>query len=340
MSYHLENISKNFGEIMALDNVNLEVNEGECLGIIGQSGAGKTTLLKILAGLTKASFGKLFYSKTQVTASNVLKLRQEATMIFQTPVFLKGDVQTNLAYGLRIKRIPEDIIKESIKEGLEKVRLAGYEERNAHTLSGGEQQRVALARALILDPKILLLDEPTSNLDLANAKVISRVIEDAAKDRTLILSTHDLEMIRTLTSRTVYIDKGKVTEEGVPTELLSITRLTENLFTGNSTMKAGLANVTIGDIIVKVATERIGITTIHVKPEDIIISVESVTTSARNQFMGNIIGVEDHDGSVMLKVDVGHVFAVHITKNTFKEMNLNIGKKVYISFKATSVLIL
>jgi molybdopterin-binding protein len=340
MNFDLENVSKFYGAIKALDNVNLKVYEEECLGIIGQSGAGKTTLLKILAGLTKPTIGKLFYSKTPVTSSNVQKLRQEVTLIFQTPVFLKGDVFTNLAYGLRIRKIPETVITERIKKVLKKVRLAGYENRLARTLSGGEQQRVALARSLILDPRILLLDEPTSNLDSANAKVISRIIEEESKERTLVISTHDLEMIRKLTSRTVYMENGKVSEEGVPTELLSITRLTENLFIGDSAMRDGLANVAIGEIVVKVAAERVGTTTIHVKPEDIIVSEKRVTTSARNQFKGRIIGVEDQNGSVILKVDVGQVFVVHITRNTFKEMNLNIGKEVYISFKATSIIIL
>jgi molybdopterin-binding protein len=340
MSFNLENISKIYGTIKALDNVNLEIHGGECLGIIGQSGSGKTTLLRILAGLTEPTKGKLYFSRNQVTSWNVHKLRQDVTMIFQKPVFLKGDVYTNLAYGLRIRDIPESVIEDRIKEGLEKVRLMGYENRIARTLSGGEQQRVALARALILDPEILLLDEPTSNLDSANAKVISRIIEEESMDRTLVLSTHDLEMIRILTSRTVYMENGKVVEEGIPTELLSIARLTENLFTGDSVMVDGLANVTVGDIVVKVAAQRTGSTTIHVKPDDIIISQKQVATSARNQFKGKIVGVEDQNGSVMIKVDAGQIFVVHITRNTFKEMELNIGKDVYISFKATSIIIL
>ena len=155
-----------------------------------------------------------------------------------------------------------------------------------------------------------------------------------------MLSTHDLDMIRSLTSRTVYMDKGVVTEEGAPKEIMSITRLTENIFTGTSTMVDGVANVVVGDTVIRVAAERTGRVTLHVKPEDIIVSEEKIATSARNQFRGTVVGVEDHDGTVILRVDAGQVFAVHVTRSSFTEMSLNLGKQVYISFKATSVLVL
>jgi len=101
-----------------------------------------------------------------------------------------------------------------------------------------------------------------------------------------------------------------------------------------------VANVDVGGTVIRVAAERTGRTTIHVKPEDIIVSEGRVVTSARNQFRGTIVGVEDHDGTVVLRVEAGQVFAVHVTKNSFREMSLNIGKEVYISFKATAVLVL
>jgi len=131
-----------------------------------------------------------------------------------------------------------------------------------------------------------------------------------------------------------------VTEVGAPTEIVSITRLTENLFTGTSTMMNGVAQVAVGDTVIRVAAERTGRVTVHVKPEDIIVSEERISTSARNQFRGTVVGVEDHDGTVVLRVDAGQVFAVHITRSSFREMGLNLGKEVYISFKATAVLVL
>ena len=339
-AYSLRDVSKVFGLVRALDSVSLEVAEGECLGVIGQSGAGKTTLLRILAGLEEPTSGSVLFRGEPHTAARALELRRRATMIFQSPLFLKGDVYTNIAYGLRLRGTPDDIIKEKVDEGLDRVRLPSYSGRDARKLSGGEQQRVALARALVLDPAVLLLDEPTSNLDSVNAKVVSAVIEEEAEGRTVVVSTHDLDLIRRLTTRTVHMDGGRVTEVGAPTEIVSITRLTENLFTGTSTMADGVAQVAVGDTVIRVAAERTGRVTVHVKPEDIIVSEERISTSARNQFRGTVVGVEDHDGTVVLRVDAGQVFAVHVTRSSFREMGLNLGKQVYISFKATAVLVL
>jgi tungstate transport system ATP-binding protein len=336
----LESVGRSYGAVRALDAVNLDVEEGECLGVIGQSGAGKTTLLKVLAGLEAPTVGSVSFRGEPLTASRMPEMRREATMIFQSPLFLKGDVYTNMAYGLRLRGTPEDAIKDKVQEGLERVRLPGYGDRDARKLSGGEQQRVALARALVLDPRVLLLDEPTSNLDPANARVVSAIIEEEARGRTVVVSTHDLDLIRRLTTRTVHLDGGRVTEIGRPTEIVSTTMLTENLFTGMSTMVDGVANVDVGGAVIRVAAERTGRTTIHVKPEDIIVSGERISTSARNQFRGTVVGVEDHDGTVILRVDAGQVFAVHVTRNSFREMGLNIGREVYISFKATAVLVL
>jgi tungstate transport system ATP-binding protein len=338
--YKLESVGRRYGAVKALDSVNLDVAEGECLGVIGQSGSGKTTLLKILAGLEAPTTGSITFRGEPITASRMPELRRGVTMIFQSPLFLKGDVYTNMAYGLRLRGTPDDAIKEKVDEGLERVRLPGYGGRDARKLSGGEQQRVALARALVLDPEVLLLDEPTSNLDAPNSKVVSAIIEEEAKGRTVVVSTHDLNLIRSLTTRTVHLDGGNVTEIGRPTEIVSITRLTENLFTGTSTMVDGVANVDVGGTVIRVAAERTGRVTLHVKPEDIIVSGERISTSARNQFRGTVVGVEDHDGTVVLRVDAGQVFAVHVTRGSFREMGLNIGREVYISFKATAVLVL
>jgi molybdopterin-binding protein len=338
--YSLRDVSKAYGGIKALDSVSLDVAEGECLGVIGQSGAGKTTLLRILAGLEEPTSGTVSFRGAPFSASSATEVRRKATMIFQSALFLKGDVYTNIAYGLRLRGTPDDEIKSKVEEYLERVRLPGYGPRDARKLSGGEQQRIALARALVLNPEVLLLDEPTSNLDPANAKTVSSIIEEEAKGRTVVVSTHDLDLIKRLTTRTVHFEGGRVTEVGAPTEIVSITRLTENLFTGTSTMVDGVAQVTVGGTVIRVAAERTGRVTVHVKPEDIIVSEDRISTSARNQFRGTIVGVEDHDGTVILRIDAGQVFAVHVTRNSFREMGLNIGKEVYISFKATAVLVL
>jgi molybdopterin-binding protein len=338
--YDLTKVSKSYGDVKALDEVSLVIGEGETLGVVGQSGAGKTTLLRILSGLEEPTNGSIAFRGSGLDASTRLSLRRCATMIFQTPLFLRGDVYTNIAYGLRLRKTPDDKVRMLVTEALDRVRLGGYEDRPARRLSGGEQQRVALARALVLNPDVLLIDEPTSNLDMANAKVISAIIEDEKQGRTVVVSTHDLDLIKRLTDRTVFIEGGRVTEEGAPGELVSITRLSENLFTGVSRVVEGVAQVDVGNVVVRAAVDRTGRATIHVKPEDIIVSLDRIETSARNQFEGTIVGVESLNNLVLLRVDVGETFTVQVTNRSFKEMGLNVGRRVYISFKASSVIVL
>ncbi len=338
--YELNKVSKSYGDIQALDDVSLFIEEGETLGVVGQSGAGKTTLLRILSGLEEPTSGSVVFKSSMLDVPTRLSLRRCATMIFQTPLFLRGDVFTNIAYGLRLRKTPEDEVTVLVAEALDRVRLGGYEGRLARRLSGGEQQRVALARALVLDPEVLLVDEPTSNLDVANAKVISAIIEEEKQGRTVVVSTHDLELIKRLTDRTVFIEGGQVTEEGVPSELVSITRLSENLFTGVSRVVEGVAQVDVGNVVVRAAVDRTGRATIHVKPEDIIVSLGRIETSARNQFEGTVVGVESLNNLVLLRVDAGETFTVQVTNRSFKEMGLNVGRRVFISFKASSVIVL
>jgi molybdopterin-binding protein len=338
--YDLDRVSKHYGDVRALHDVSIAIEEGENLGVVGQSGAGKTTLLRIFSGLEEPTEGSISFRGSRLDASTRLSLRRCATMIFQSPLFLRGDVFTNVAYGLRLRNTPDDEVKALVAEALERVRLGGYEERTARRLSGGEQQRVALARALVLDPEVLLIDEPTSNLDAANAKVISAIIEDERRGRTVVVSTHDLDLIKRLTDRTVFIEGGRVTEDGAPSELVSITRLSENVFTGVSRVVEGVAQVDVGNVVVRAAVDRTGRATIHVKPEDIIVSLDRIETSARNQFEGTVVGVESLNNLVLLRIDVGETFTVQVTNRSFREMGLNVGRRVYISFKASSVIVL
>lgn len=275
-----------------------------------------------------------------MTKENINELRKKVTMIFQSPLFLKGDVATNLSYGLRLRKASEQEISARTRDVLEKVRLGGYETREARKLSGGEQQRVALARALMVDPEVLLLDEPVSNLDQTNAKVISDIITEEAQQRNVIISTHNFSQLRRLTEVTVRFENGRVTEYGSTGEVVSLSNISENVFTGYASLEEGVYRVDTGKIILSSTSSNEGRTVIHVRPQDIILSKESVETSARNQFKGVVSSAEEHGTVMWLKIDVGEVFTVQITKKSFFEMGLNVGSELYISFKASSVIVL
>jgi molybdate/tungstate transport system ATP-binding protein len=294
-----------------------------------------------LAGLELSTTGKLAFRDIDVRSNNLGLLRRKATMLFQTPLFLRGDVYSNVAYGLRIRDMPEKEIGERVAEALREVRLEGFEGRDARALSGGEQQRVAMARALVLDPEVLLLDEPTSNLDPANSSVMGEIIGEESRKRLVILATHDYDQIKRLASRTIYLENGRVKEVGATEEFFSISRLEDNVFTGSSRAVEGVTYVDIGKgVEVVAAFSQEGKITIHVRPEDIILSRSPIESSARNSLEGAIVGLEEIGSIVRLKVNVGRVFTVQITRKSFAEMGLNVGQEIYITFKASSVQLL
>ena len=337
--YSLKGVTKNYANVEALKGIDLDINE-ELLGIIGHSGVGKTTLLKILAGLEQPTSGIIKYKDQQIDESNTPLLRKSVTMIFQSPLFLRGDIFTNVAYGLRLRKLPEPVIKERVEHALEAVRLPGLTDRDARMLSGGEQQRVALARALVLDPEVLLLDEPTSNLDPGNASIINDILREQSERRVIVIATHDLPQVSRLADRVLFLKDGVISEEGAPDEMEAITRYTENIFPGISRRVEGVSTIKVNDLEIKFTEPVEGRVSIHVRPQDIILSNGWIETSARNQFRGPIVGVEEKNGVVMISVDVGAVFRAQITRKSFNEMGLSLGKEVNISFKASSVILL
>ena len=336
--YRLEAVGRRYGAKEALSDINLGVEDGSILGVIGQSGAGKTTLLKILAGLEPPSSGKLLYRGETVDTHRAATLRREATMIFQAALFLRGDVASNVAYGLQLREVPEGEIESRVRDALERVRLTGFESKDARKLSGGEQQRLAFARALVLDPKVLLLDEPTSNLDSANASIISDIIAEEAGRRLVVVATHDYGQVRRLAGRVIQLEGGKMIGEGETGTLFADPRFAENVFSGTSKIVQGVAQVEVGGgIIIHAAFNREGRVAVRISPEDIILSKQFIETSARNEYKGRIVAVEELCSIIRLKVDAGRIFTVQITRRSLVEMGLNVGSEVYMSFKASSV---
>lgn len=217
--YRFDNVSKKYGKIVALENLSISIREGP-VAVLGYSGAGKTTLLKLLAGLEMPSVGTIRFKDAEVNGRNIRSLRRVVTMLFQEPLFFDRNVLENVTYGLRIREVSKNEAVERAKKTLACVRLTGFENRKATKLSGGEQQRVALARALVLEPEVLLLDEPTSNLDPANTRVILEVIREVAKKGLVIIATHSFLHVKTLTKYAIYLEKGRVVETGTSNDLL------------------------------------------------------------------------------------------------------------------------
>lgn len=305
--------------------------------MVGESGAGKTTLLRLLAGLDLPTAGTFQWRGRAVDKAVAAQLRKQATMIFQHPLFIRGSVHDNVAYGLRLRNTPEAEISRRVTETLAKVRLTGFEARDARRISGGEQQRVSLARALVLDPKVLILDEPTANLDSENASIISDIIAGEAGARSVIVASHDLARVGRLAGRVIQLEAGKIVAEG-GVEVLASNRFGSNVFSGMGRMVNGEADVDVGGgVTIACAVGHEGRVAVRVRPEDIIVSKAPVETSARNSYSGRIVGIEESGSIIRLRIDAGRVFTAHITRRTLTEMGLNIGSEVYISFKASAV---
>lgn len=215
----LNGIDKNYKDLKALSSVNLEVNGGKTVVLIGVNGAGKTTLMRTIAGLEEPTAGTILFNNQTV---NSRQLRKISTMVFQSTAVFNRSVYDNVAFGLRVRGEDEQEIKEKVKQALRLVGLANFEKRRARKISGGEQQRMALARAFLFDPQILLLDEPTSNLDPNSAMIIERaIISRKREDEIVIIATHNLAQAKRLADEVIHIYNGKVVERSAPEEFFN-----------------------------------------------------------------------------------------------------------------------
>ncbi|WP_374444033.1 ABC transporter ATP-binding protein [Stella sp.] len=216
----LRRLAKRFGAVTAVDDVDLEVREGELVALLGPSGCGKTTTLRMIAGFIAASSGRILIGDQDVT--DLPPYRRNTGMVFQGyALFPHMTVNQNVAFGLEMRKVPKAEIAPRVAEALRLVQLGHLGERMPRQLSGGQQQRVALARALVVRPEVFLLDEPLSNLDAKlrlSVRVEIRQLQQSL-GLTTVFVTHDQEEALTLADRLVVMSQGKVQQIGSPAEL-------------------------------------------------------------------------------------------------------------------------
>ena len=220
MYLSLKNISKKYKDKEILKNISFDIKEGELICILGPSGCGKTTLLNIIGGFVSDFSGDVLLSDENI--NNIPPEKREIATVFQSyGLFTHKNVIDNVSYGLKLLKIDKNMREKRAKEMLEKVGLAGYEKKKIKELSGGEQQRVAIARSMVLNPKLLLLDEPLSNLDVHLRDVMRKEIKRIQKQFgvTMIIVTHDQEDAFKLADRVIVINEGHIEQIGTPEEL-------------------------------------------------------------------------------------------------------------------------
>lgn len=216
----VQNLSKNFGEVKALDRVNLRVRKGELFFLLGPSGCGKTTLLRHIAGFYTPEEGRILFDDEDVT--QVPPHKRNTGMMFQSyALWPHLTVARNVAFGLEERRVPRAEIKERVARALADVRMEEYGGRKIAQLSGGQQQRIALARALVIRPRCLLLDEPLSNLDAKLRLEMRSEIRRICKEfgLTAIYVTHDQKEALSISDRMAILENGRIAQVGTPEEV-------------------------------------------------------------------------------------------------------------------------
>ncbi len=331
--FKVRNLKKVYNNKIVLDVDNLNFQEGKIYAIVGPNGSGKTTLLNILNLLEKPDEGQIFFYDQEITNksnSDTLEIRRKITLVNQDPFLFHSTVYDNIAYGLKIRSIPPKVQKSRIRSALNIVGLSGFKDRKANQLSGGEAQRVVIARALVIEPEILFLDEPTTSIDQKHIDVVERVIKKIKKEikTTVIFTTHDLSQAYRLADEVISLLDGKI-----------IKQVPENLLRGEIIEEEDNLKwfKTAGNIKFAIVSEKVGLAYISIDPRDIILSYEPFQSSARNSFLGKITKIIEQNHLVKLEIDIGIPLVVIITRESFVKMNLNLGSKVYSTFKASAV---
>ncbi|MEX0984309.1 MAG: ABC transporter ATP-binding protein [Actinomycetota bacterium] len=274
----LEGVVKRFGDVVAVDGVDLEVAEGEFFSMLGPSGSGKTTCLRMIAGFEQPTAGRILLGGADVGA--LPPYERDVNTVFQDyALFPHMSVLDNVGYGLRVRKVSRVKRHERALEALRLVQLEGFEQRKPAALSGGQRQRVALARALIMRPKVLLLDEPLGALDLKLRQAMQVELKDIQRSvgLTFIYVTHDQEEALTMSDRLAVFNAGRIEQVGSPAEVY------EQPASGFVAGFVGVSNVLSGDAATAVAGSSHAITIrpekIHVEPEEITASGDTVVVT-------------------------------------------------------------
>ena len=341
-----ENITKKFNQTTAVDNVSCKFEAGTLTTLLGPSGCGKTTSLRIIAGLERATSGKILVDDEDVTLLPATD--RNVSMVFQSyALFPHMSVIENVSYGLKMINIEKkDYIEKSL-ETLKLVNLEGYENRMPSELSGGQQQRVAVARAIVLEPKVLLFDEPLSNLD---AKLRRQVREDIREIQqklgvTTIYVTHDQEEALAISDKVIVMNNAVIAQEGSPKNLYNFpkNRFVANFIGDANVVEAKINNKNSNSYDLKIAEMNIkvnsdieldGDVSIALRPEKIFINREKnencIHATIKNaSFVGNSY-------QYILNSEAGKLYVVSgETNNIFK-----VGEKVFLSINDQDVIIL
>jgi ABC-type Fe3+/spermidine/putrescine transport system ATPase subunit len=355
MNIKLEDIVKRFGTLEAVSHVSLDIQDGELFTLLGPSGCGKTTILRLIGGFHKPDHGEIYFEGKPV--SPLPPYERNIGMVFQNyALWPHMTIVDNITYGLKLKKMSRSEIRGKVSHVLKLVNLTGLEKRYPGQLSGGQQQRVALARALVLNPDVLLLDEPLSNLDAKIRIQVRAEIRKLQKELgiTTIYVTHDQEEALTLSDRIAVIDHGKLQQLGTPRDLYE---RPENPFVAdfigiNNLIKGEVQEINTSNKWVMAKTVAGNFCfpdrnrfkpgdrcVVSVRPEAASISKSPKVEEGYNQIAGSVSFAYYMGNNIRYDVEAGKglLFKVDVQESWEHEV-LPIGEKVYVRFPIKTTL--
>ena len=343
----LENVSKSFGKVEVIKNISLDIYKGEFLTLLGPSGCGKTTILRMISGLDDVTKGKVYIDNKDVT--NVDATKREVNTIFQNlALFPKMTVKENIGFGLKMKKVNKEEIEKRVTDVIKLVKLNGFENRYPSELSGGQQQRVAIARSIIMNPKVLLLDESLCSLDLKLKKSMQIELKRLNKKLgiTFIYVTHAQDEALSMSDRIAIINKGVIEQLDTPS---NIYKNPKTIFVADFIGEANIINakvLEVNDNKMKVSMLQNHIIEINntdnfnvgddlklvIRPEDVKISKSELI----NSIEGIICDTTYSGDSTKLLVDIPGIIDIKVSINNDTKFNDN--DKVYIKFDTNTVI--
>ncbi|MDO8303397.1 MAG: ATP-binding cassette domain-containing protein [Sedimentisphaerales bacterium] len=339
----LKSLTKKLGSFV-LSGVSMHIGEGEYFVLLGPTGVGKSILIEIIAGLIQPDEGRILWNNKDITFEPP-QTRGFAVVYQEYALFPHLTVEQNIAYGLTAAHVAAEKIKDRVKSIAGLLHIQDLLIRRPSTLSGGQQQQVALARGLIVEPKLLLLDEPLSSLDVRTKSRLQKELKRINKELNISILhvTHDPEEAIALADRICVMLDNRIRQIATPMELFrepSDPDVAEFLGMKNvlSATKAGKDVYFACGCNIYVGAAEESISHIWIKPEEIILSARPFDSSARNQFKCQIVGVDHHNSLLAVHVLSGTMnLTALITYASFKDLGLEIGTEMYLTFKSSAV---
>ena len=353
----IKGVRKHFGDVVAVDNVDLTIKKGELFSILGASGSGKTTLLRILAGLEIPSQGSILIDGVDMTS--VAPYDRPVNIMFQNyALFPHMSVFENIAYGLKKEGLQKESIEEKVQKMLALVKLEGYENRKPNQLSGGQSQRVALARSLVKEPKVLLLDEPMAALDKKLRQSTQFELMDIHYELgiTFVIVTHDQEEAMTLSDRIAIMEQGQFVQIGSPNliyenprskfvaDFLGNINLLEAIITEQNDKEIIVDCAALGGELKFDQTEQANASemTVALRPEKVMIEKNMPTNDDQSHIKGIVedFGYFGNLSIYRVKTESGHVIQVSKQNRDRVEQSIKWEDEVYLSWDNDSLMLL